>query len=257
MLVILLISFVSVFFLIRYIAKEKHSDWKTPSVQCPDKWLVFLTKEVPFFNTLNPVEKKSFALRVQEFLLNCRITGIGTTINDDDRLLIAASAIIPIFSFPDWRYWNLFEILVYPKSFDEQFEFEGNGKPILGMVGSGYMEGKMILSKEAIHLGFQNETDKSNTVIHEFVHLIDKSDGETDGIPDLLLDKQYVLPWLELMHKKMQQIIQGKSDIDSYGLTNKAEFFAVVAEYFFERPALLEEKHPVLYKMLCEMFEVK
>jgi MtfA peptidase len=52
------------------------------------------------------------------------------------------------------------------------------------------------------------------------------------------------------------QIAKGKSDIDNYAFTNKAEFFAVVSEYFFERPELLEEKHPELYKMLAEMFEI-
>ena len=147
--------------------------------------------------------------------------------------------------------------MFYADAINMQFESKGNAdRNILGLVGTGPFEGSMLLSKFALRQGFNNQSDKRNTAIHEFVHLIDKSDGETDGIPDLLLDKQYVLPWLELMHKKMQQISQGKSDIDSYGLTNKAEFFAVVAEYFFERPALLEEKHPILFKMLCDMFEV-
>ena len=38
--------------------------------------------------------------------------------------------------------------------------------------------------------------------IHEFVHLIDKTDGSIDGIPEFLLSKQYILPWLELMRRK-------------------------------------------------------
>jgi len=35
---------------------------------------------------------------------------------------------------------------------------------------------------------------------------------------------------------------------------NEAEFFAVISEYFFERPDLLAEKHPELYGMLVRMF---
>jgi hypothetical protein len=58
------------------------------------------------------------------------------------------------------------------------------------------------------------------------------------------------------MHEKMQQIAAGKSDINPYATMNKAEFFAVASEYFFERPDLLAEKHPVLYSMLKEMFDV-
>ena len=115
----------------------------------------------------------------------------------------------------------------------------------------------MFLSRASLRQGFSNVTDKHNTAIHEFVHLIDKADGDTDGIPDLLLDKKYVMPWINMIHENMQQIVKGKSDIDSYAFTNKAEFFAVVSEYFFERPELLEKKHPALYKMLAEMFEVE
>ena len=125
------------------------------------------------------------------------------------------------------------------------------------MVGTGYMEGKMILSKTSLHNGFRNETDKKNTAIHEFVHLIDKADGNIDGIPELLLGKQYVIPWIDLIHKKIEEIIEGKSDINPYGATNKTEFFAVISEYFFERPKLLKKKHPELYKLLVEIFDQK
>ncbi len=116
------------------------------------------------------------------------------------------------------------------------------------------MEGALLLSKHALHLGFENNTDKQNTAIHEFVHLIDKLDGDIDGIPSLLMDKQYVLPWINLIHAQMQSIANNRSDVNSYAYTNKAEFFAVVAEYFFERPELLQKKHPELYQMLHHMF---
>src|SRR5690606_14485790 len=91
---------------------------------------------------------------------------------------------------------------------------------------------------------------KGNTRIHEFVHLIDKMDGHTDGVPEILLKHQYALPWLNLIHKKMEAINDDKSDIRQYGGTSQAEFFAVAAEYFFERPDLLKRKHPQLYKMM-------
>ena len=52
--------------------------------------------------------------------------------------------------------------------------------------------------------------------------------------------------------KKMEH--QGRSDINRYGATNDAEFFAVVTEYFFERPGEMKEHHPELFNMLSEMF---
>ncbi|MNL54511.1 Protein MtfA [compost metagenome] len=52
----------------------------------------------------------------------------------------------------------------------------------------------------------------------------------------------------------MQRIETGKSDINPYAITNEAEFFAVVSEYFFEKPRQLKEKHPELYHILSETF---
>jgi Mlc titration factor MtfA (ptsG expression regulator) len=46
-----------------------------------------------------------------------------------------------------------------------------------------------------------------------------------------------------------------KSDIDKYGATNPAEFFAVVTEAYFERPKRLQKKHPELYEQLREFYE--
>jgi len=122
------------------------------------------------------------------------------------------------------------------------------------MVGTGFMEGKMILSQPALIHGFKNESDKQNTAIHEFVHLIDKTDGSTDGIPSLLLEKQYTIPWIDLISKKIDEIFEGQSDINPYGGTNRIEFFSVASEYFFERPKLLKRNHPELYKLLEKVF---
>ena len=112
----------------------------------------------------------------------------------------------------------------------------------------------MILSQHELRQGFLNKTGKTNTAIHEFVHLLDKTDGAVDGIPENLMDRQYILPWLQLMHKKIGEIIKGRTDINPYGATNQAEFFAVVSEYFFERPDLLKQKHPELYQLLEDIF---
>lgn len=245
--------FIAIFIAVIIYIKKKNS-WKIPKEKFPADGRIILTENVIFYNNLTEKEKKHFEYKIQEFLLNCRITGIKTRVEEKDKLLVAASAVIPIFEFPDWKYYNLDEVLVYPNSFDTDFSMS-SGSSVLGMVGSGYMNGKMILSKNSLHQGFRNETDKKNTAIHEFVHLIDKSDGIIDGIPELLLSKQYTIPWIDLIKKEIDKIYEGKSDINPYGATNKSEFFAVISEYFFERPELLKSKHPELYKMLEKIFK--
>lgn len=240
-----------------YFVFKPRKKWLKPQSPFPSDWRSVLKSKVPFYQNLNKESRTLFEFKVQEFLLNHKITGIKVSVDDIDRVLVAASAVIPIFSFPEWRYTNLDEVLIYPRSFNEDFQFDKKHKDrqILGMVGTGYMEGKMVLSKLALHQGFKNETDKQNTAIHEFVHLIDKMDGWVDGVPDVLLERQYVIPWLDMIAEKMEEIRAGGSGINPYAKTSKVEFFAVVSEYFFERPELLKRKHPELYDLLSQIFK--
>lgn len=241
-----------------YIFKKiNKKNWKKPIKHFPVSWRKILIENVFFYHNLNADEKKLFEYKIHEFLTNIRITGVETEVNEQDRVLVAASAVIPIFAFPNWQYFNLDEVLLYPGLFNQEFKTTGKELSIAGMVGTGYMEGKMILSKQALYHGFRNETDKKNTAVHEFVHLIDKADGNIDGIPSLLLEKQYIIPWIDLIQKKIEEIYEGSSDINPYAATNKTEFFAVVSEYFFERPKLLKKKHPVLYGLLEGIFDQK
>ena len=238
-----------------FIVYKNRKIWKKPETEFPEKWRNILLKWVPFYKKLNQEEKKLFEYKAHEFLLNCDITGIDTTVDETDKLLIAASAVIPIFAFPEWKYKNLDEVLLYPRSFNHNYDITGKNRNILGMVGTGYMERKMILSKQALRKGFKNETDKKNTAIHEFIHLIDKMDGTVDGIPYVLLEKQYVIPWVDMIEQKIEEIVKKKTDINPYAKTSRIEFFAVLGEYFFERPHLLKKKHPELYDILEEIFD--
>ena len=219
----------------------------------PPKWRILLQENVAFYNALSPAEKIKFEQNVQVFLVEKRITGIKTEIDDKIRLLVAASAIIPIFGFDEWEYDNLGEVLIYPAAFTKDFEQEGKGRNVLGMVGTGAMNGIMILSKRALVEGFMNPQDGRNVGIHEFIHLIDAKDGDYDGIPSLQAH-QFSAPWMDMIYKEMKKIVSGKSKIDDYGATNKVEFFAVASEYFFEKPAQMKRDNPALYKMLSRIF---
>lgn len=216
-----------------------------------------LAEQVSFYQQLLPTQQKEFRERMLRFLATVKITGVNTTVEDIDRIYIAASALIPVFNFAGWEYLNLHEVLLYPDSFDHEYKQGGEGRNILGMVGSGAMNHIMILSQHELRQAFINTTGKENTAIHEFVHLLDKADGDIDGLPESLADKRYIVPWLRLMQQEIGLIKQGNSDINPYGSTNEAEFFAVAAEYFFERPALFEKKHPELFEMMEKIFRVR
>ncbi len=213
-----------------------------------------LAEKVDFYRRLRAKEKERFEQGIAYFLDDVAITGVETEVTEADRLLVAASAVIPLFGFPGWRYRNLNEVLLYPETFDEDYQVKAVQRDIIGMVGSGAMNRMMILSLPALRESFAHPERRHNVGIHEFIHLLDKADGATDGIPEALLPQEYVLPWLRLMQHGIEEIKDRDSDINPYGATNEAEFLSVAAEYFFSRPEMFERNHPELYRMMSRIF---
>ena len=171
------------------------------------------------------------------------------------RLLVAASAIIPVWGFPKWHYFNLKAVYLLPAAFNVNFECGQLDSSITGMVGTGPMNGKMVLCKPSLYRGFENSRDKQNVGIHEFVHLVDMMDGECDGYPERLKEFAFSIPWFELVGVKTAEIEKGSTNINRYGATNRAEFFAVASEYFFERPGMLQRKHPQVFESLSQFYQ--
>lgn len=218
----------------------------------PEAWEQILNQRVAYYTALEEDKKEQFRNEVKIFLNEKKITGIETTVDDESRVLVAASAIIPAFTYPDLEYDNVKEILLYPRSFDDSFNFKEAEARILGMVGIG---SAMILSKQALITGFKNPDDKHNVGIHEFLHKLDEMDGLIDGVPAALIKPEIEKQWQMIMQQEMDLMRAGQSDINPYGLTNEAEFFAVVGEYFFENPQTMKRKHPELYNILTAIFK--
>ncbi|MBK9571055.1 MAG: M90 family metallopeptidase [Chitinophagaceae bacterium] len=225
------------------------------SIPLPENYQELLTDYVQFYRQLDEEAKEKFEKRIEHFLSAVKITGVNAVVEDLDRLLIASGAIIPVFAIPDWQYINLHEVLLYPGAFNEDFDQAGSDRPIAGMVGTGAMQHVMIITKWQLRQGFINNQDAHNTAIHEFVHLIDKMDGTFDGVPEIILERKYVERWKQIMDSTISRMKNHGSDIDMYGATNPTEFFAVVSEYFFEQPGLLETNHPELYEMLERIYK--
>lgn len=226
-------------------------------VSLPENYQELLNDYVKFYRQLDEEGKKHFDKRMEQFLSAVQITGVNAVVEDLDRLLIAAGAIIPVYAISDWQYINLHEVLLYPGAFNEDFDQHGSDRPFAGMVGTGAMQHAMIITKWQLRQGFINHNDAHNTAIHEFAHLIDKMDGTFDGVPEILLERKYMDRWKNIMQSTILKIKTGGSDINSYAATNTIEFFAVVSEYFFEQPHLLKTNHPGLYEMLEKIYKTQ
>lgn len=220
----------------------------------PEGYQDILQDYVPFYARLNDGGKQKFEDRLQRFLFSVKITGANAEVEDLDRILVGAAAVIPVYAIPDWEYVNLREVLLYPGNFNNEFEQHGYERTITGMVGTGALQNVMILSKWELRQGFLHPNSDRNTAIHEFVHLVDKMDGTLDGIPEILLPRKDVPRWKELLEETMLQVRQGISDIDPYAATSPVECFAVIAEYFFSQPEKFWQEHPELAQMLQKIF---
>ncbi len=216
-----------------------------------------LAEHVAFYRALSNAEKERFEQRVQLFLADARITGVQTEVDELTHLLVAAAAVIPTFGFPEWTYAHLGEVLVVPDAWvlgpdaTQVVPLQGT---LLGSVQPFQNQHYMRLSKAALLQGFANPQDRQNVGIHEFAHLLDEADGVIDGVPQVALPAHLLGPWAAVVYRELEALRTGKSEINPYAGTNEAEFFAVVTEYFFEKPDQLQVNHPELYALLTELF---
>ena len=255
--VIIGIAILAVIIYSRKVFIKRKAVRKKTNEEFPELWREVLAKRVFFYSQLNDSGKSLFEKRVQLFIATKQIEGVDTDIDDTIRLMVASSAVIPTFAFPKYNYPDVRVVLIYPNSFDEHFQtarFEGHREYITGMVGNRFQNGVVILSKPDLVMAFDGLPHESNVGVHEFVHLLDKEDGAIDGIPEALMKRQFVGPWLHEIKREMWKVEAGISDINPYALTNNAEFLAVVSEYFFDSPEKFKQRHPELYQFLSAIF---
>ncbi len=218
----------------------------------PENWEQTLESKVLYFNALSSDEKERFRQIIKVFLDEVRVTGIGTEIDDEIRVLVAASAAIPIFGFHDWEYRRLGEVLIYPDSFGEDYQATNKeDSNILGLTGLHELRGLIVLSKPSLIEGFETSSIGDNVGIHEFAHLVEVEDNESGLPPEV--PWAAVKHWVEYVGKELVHP-KNASDVRRYAYTNEHEFFAVLAEYFFKSPNILKKKDPELYNLMRDLY---
>lgn len=212
-----------------------------------------LNSRVAFYRALSESDKERFRKLVQVFLDEVLVTGVRTDVDKTTRILVAASAIIPIFGFHDWDYHRLSEVLVYPGLFNQKYQTEGNeDRNILGLTGLGHLSGVMILSKPALLAGFGDASDKQNVGVHEFAHLVEQEEV-SHGLPPEV-PPEVVREWVAFVARELAHPEVNQAHINRYGYTNEHELLAVLTEYFFKSPEILQRRDPALYNLLRKMF---
>ncbi|TAL35429.1 MAG: hypothetical protein EPN93_10375 [Spirochaetes bacterium] len=210
-----------------------------------------LRAHVAYYEALSQDERARFRREVQVFLAEHPVLGVGTDVDERVRVLVAASAVIPLFAIPDREYPDVGEILIYPSDFDDDFNFTRSPDEMMGMVTSD--SSAVILAKPALLEAFRGRA-RMHVGIHEFVHKLDNGEGGIDGAVEALADRATLARWKEISRREIDALERRESDIDDYALSADSEFFPVLAEYFFQDPAAFARLHGELYEVMMKIF---
>ncbi len=235
---------------------------RLPTGPVPDAWPGIVERNVSLARGLSSEERERLLRLVQIFLADKHFEGSGgLTLTEEMKVTIAAEACLLLLHLEGPCYPTLRTVLVYPHGFvPKSAGSRGTGQvvpPPVRLMGESWGDGVVVISWDDAVRGARNPDDGENVVLHEFAHQLDAEDGITDGTPILppgalrtwggVLSEEY-----ERLHRDVAE--DRRSTLDEYGATNKAEFFAVATETFFEKPVQLEREHPELYGQLRQFY---
>ncbi len=214
----------------------------------PPRWRAILAHRYDHYARLPVALRTSFEGRVQAFLAEKRITGVGAVVTEELRVLVAASAATLSLAWNAYAWDQLAEVLLYGQDFDRDYSFAGRE-----LAGEAHPWGTIILSVPTLQHSFDDPRDGYHVGLHEFAHLLDKVGTHFEGIlPGL--DEADSRQWTALAAREMERMRRGQSVIDPYGAASPVEFLAVAVEAFFERPLALRAGHAEIYATLRDYF---
>jgi len=231
----------------------------------PDAWRRILRRRVPLYRRLPPELQEQLQAHMQVFLAEKDFIGCdGLAVTEEMRVTIAALACLLILNRDTDYYPILRQILVYPSAFVVDMEESDEAGVVRSdshvLSGESWSQSQVVLSWEDVVEGAAVADDGYNVVIHEFAHQLDQEAGYANGAPELASRGHYAR-WSKVLGEEYERLRESvdageQSLLDDYGATDPAEFFAVLAEVFFEQPQALREENPVLYDELGRFFRV-
>lgn len=228
----------------------------------PHEWRSILRRRVPLVRRLPADLRLQLQGHIQRFIAEVPFIGCaGQPIDDEVRVTIAAQACLLLLN-RGGGFEGLTEVLVYPGAFAvNRVQMEPGGVQHEGrqaLLGESHGRGAVVLSWTDALDGAADPADGHNVVIHEFAHRLDQDHGSANGAPWLGPKRDYQ-EWSRVLgaeYAALRARVEAGEDglISAYGATDPAEFFAVISELYFERPADLRREHAALYEQLRRVY---
>jgi Mlc titration factor MtfA (ptsG expression regulator) len=223
-----------------------------------------ISERVPVYQRIPLDLRAQLEGKINLFLDQVEFIGCdGLEVTEEMELSIAAQACLLVANKTMW-YKNLQTVLIYPGAFKSRTK-EHQGYVVVERetvrIGESWARGPVILSWHHTAKGAFNDDDGHNVVLHEFAHQLDDLSGYTDCAPILHRDHsqgEWNRAFYDAFTRLVKHVDAGhKTFIDPYGATAAEEFFAVVVELFFERPADLKDEEPQIYAQLSKFFKLE
>ena len=237
---------------------------RLPTDPIPSTWPELVDRRVPLIARLPSADQERLYHIMQLFLKEVPLEACGgLALREEIQLTIAAQACLLLLNMPYPRYRRVRRILVYPAAFMPKTQHSYRSDQLVvpdePAAGQAWQSGVVVLGWEEVKDGALATNDGRNVVFHEFAHMLDAEDGALDGIPVLDSHASYhtwVTQWSAQFAEHVRRVDAEESTVlDPYGATNRAEFFAVATEAFFETPDDVRRDQPRLYALLAEFFK--
>ncbi len=234
---------------------------KHAPAEIPDALWQETLARLPFLGWLSADGRQRLRALTTRFLDEKEFTATGgLELDDRMRLSIAVQGCLPILNLGlDW-YAGWVGIVVYPAEFviprsiiDEDGVVHEYDEVASGEAWGG---GPLLVSWQDVEMAGAGY----NVVIHEFVHKLDMLNGEADGLPPLhpgMLPADWEAALSAAYDDFCERVDAGEdTTLDPYAAESPGEFFAVLAEAFFETPQMLHDEYPAVYAQLAAFFRL-
>ena len=223
-----------------------------------------VSRVVHLWAALDEADRRELTGTTQVFLEEKAFEGaLGLTVTDEMRVTIAAQACLLLLHRETDVYPELDTVLIYPRAYVASATHREGPVVVTGpevRLGESWTHGLVVLVWDEVARQSHAMHSGHSVVLHEFAHQLDAEDGSVDGAPALGSRRRY-LGWAHVLgdeYRALGERLQAGvgGDIDAYGATSPAEFFAVVTEEFFERSDVLRARHPALYAELASFYRL-
>jgi MtfA peptidase len=229
----------------------------------PAEWDDYLAANIRHYAHLPPAQRAMMQRIVQVVVAEKHWTGGGgCTVTDEMKVTIAGQASLLVLGFAEPHYFDgIDSIIVYPRPYAPPAGSRDRYlivPEITAQYGEAWYHGPIVLSWETVSADGRAPGNGQNLVLHEFAHYVDALNGEFDGAPPFSSRRQQQ-EWRRVADAEYLRLVGAAQRdettlLDHYGARNKAEFFAVATECFFEQPGAMRQQQAELYALLSNLY---